>query len=308
MIEDAPPVVNLIISSEKLYELQWIKELLAGLKVKTIVAPRLDVFLDNSIYVLSADHNPLAELPNVFFTCLKTVRSKGLFHISDEFFRGHYEPYESFDFVIRQYASGYFNCPGIITVPLGYTNELKGTGLFRPSSSRRQLWSFAGNLTPARRTMIKEFETITPNRCLTYGNADALTAALTKDEYRSMLSDSVFCPCPMGNVVMETYRLYEALEMGCIPLIDRRPFMDYYRKLMPDQKIPSFATWSKASQFVQNTIKSDTAVDVLQQEVYGWWIEHKLYLQKRLTHCVQQTRHTSYQSDLKRWNKKRAVS
>ena len=37
---------------------------------------------------------------------------------------------------------------------------------------------------------------------------------LSFDEYRGLLLDSVFLPCPMGNVVAETWRLYEGLKLG----------------------------------------------------------------------------------------------
>ena len=155
--------VNLIASSELFFELNWIRELLAEMDVTIFISPKMELFLDNSIYVLSANHNPLRQMSAHFWTNLKDVSSKGLIHISDEFFIGPYELYQEFDFVIRQYHSKYFTCPGILTVPLGYTNELKETNEVLVARSRPYVWTFAGNLTTARKEMLKQFQSIQPN-------------------------------------------------------------------------------------------------------------------------------------------------
>jgi hypothetical protein len=294
--------VNLIVSSELFFELTWIRELLAKTDVRVFISPKMELFLDNSIYVLSANHNPPDRLPKDFFKNLRKINSKGLIHISDEFFLGPYQLYGNFDFVIRQYHSKYFERPGILTIPLGYTNELKGVNGIRLPQSRTHVWTFAGNLTTARKEMLREFRSIWPNRCATYGNQRSPQVPLGKTDYRAMLADSVFCPCPMGNVVMETYRVYEALEMGCIPIVERRPFMNYYENLMPGHAIPTFATWRDARLFVEKAICDDKAVARLQQDVYSWWTNYKMVSQQRVADFIAKSRNDSFQSELRNWN------
>lgn len=34
------------------------------------------------------------------------------------------------------------------------------------------------------------------------------------------MSNAVFCPAPKGFYSVESFRVYEALESGCIPLVD----------------------------------------------------------------------------------------
>lgn len=41
---------------------------------------------------------------------------------------------------------------------------------------------------------------------------------MNSTEYNRIMSDSVFTPCPKGNSV-EQYRIYEAIEVGSIPVI-----------------------------------------------------------------------------------------
>jgi hypothetical protein len=304
--ETASMKVNLIASSELFFELNWIRELLAETDVTTFISPKMELFLDNSIYVLSANHNPLRQVSAHFCTHLKNVSSKGLIHISDEFFVGPYELYQEFDFVIRQYHSRYFTCRGILTVPLGYTNELKETNKVRLARPRPYVWTFAGNLTAARKEMIKEFQSIRPNQCITYGNERSSQNPLSKADYRSLLANSLFCPCPMGNVVIETYRVYEALEMGCIPIVERRPLMNYYEELMPGHAIPTFRTWRDARSFVEKAIRDEEGVARLQQSVYGWWTNYKLLSRRRVVDFIAESRKDSFQGELKKWtmNKK----
>ena len=46
-----------------------------------------------------------------------------------------------------------------------------------------------------------------------------LSARVTR-RVPQILHDSVFCPAPTGYQSPETFRLYEALDSGCIPLVD----------------------------------------------------------------------------------------
>ena len=52
------------------------------------------------------------------------------------------------------------------------------------------------------------------------------------EEMSEVLSSTIFSPCPNGFVHPETYRLYEALECGCIPIIENT--YKYYDRLFPN--------------------------------------------------------------------------
>jgi hypothetical protein len=294
--------LNLIASSSSFFEINWIRECLKGIEVREHIRPALDLFLDDAIYIISADHNPPRDLPRLFFQGLQNIERKGVLHISDEFLRGPYTFYAEFDFVIRQYYSSHFECRGVMTVPLGYTNELKRDCLANEARNRPNIWSFAGKLTTARERMLREFRLIGPNECFCYDGRNTRQTPLTKSAYREMLSNSIFCPCPMGNVVLETYRTYEALEMGCIPIVEHRPFMDYYARLMPGHPMPSFASWRSASDFVREIMRDIHAVSQLQQEISAWWVNYKSLLQARITEFIGTARSHSFREDLTRWS------
>jgi hypothetical protein len=98
------------------------------------------VFRDNSIYILSG---PLSQLPSRFLDGSRGVRGKGLFHLSDESFRG-YESYANFDFVSRNYHSAIVNNTGIMTVPLGFTNDMMSLSQTPPRRNEGFYGPFAG--------------------------------------------------------------------------------------------------------------------------------------------------------------------
>ena len=49
-----------------------------------------------------------------------------------------------------------------------------------------------------------------------FGSKDSLSSV----EYYEVLKDTKFVPTPHGYYHPETYRLYEELECGCIPIIE----------------------------------------------------------------------------------------
>jgi hypothetical protein len=109
--------LNLIWTQEpqSLSEANWIRWLFQPFDPIEHVSPRLELFKDESIYVVS---HPLGRLPSWFLECIRPLHGKGLFHISDESFSGRYEVYTNFDFVLRNYHSVLFEHPGIKILPL----------------------------------------------------------------------------------------------------------------------------------------------------------------------------------------------
>jgi hypothetical protein len=76
----------------------------------------------------------------------------------------------------------------------------------------------------------------------------------------------------MGNVMGETWRLYEALEAGATPIIERHARLDYFRDLLgEDHPIPTFKKWSDAAQFMRRIATDPYSLDALQRAIDEWW-------------------------------------
>lgn len=89
-------------------------------------------------------------------------------------------------------------------------------------------WFFAGQITHDRRKeWAKELWKI-PNGI--FVGSSGFNEGLEFDEYEKLLNTSKVVPCPAGPETPDTFRLYEALEAGCIPIIDMRNGKGFYRK------------------------------------------------------------------------------
>jgi len=101
---------------------------------------------------------------------------------------------------------------------------------------------------------------------------------LTYDEYTLRMTQTVFAPCPPGNTP-ETFRIYEALELGAIPLLIRPPSdeLDFLQTdLWRDYPGPVFTNWDPDMPlFLEKMADDPTAVDLLQARVVTWYAEFK---------------------------------
>jgi hypothetical protein len=244
------------------------------------------VFKENSLYILSSNQHKLSRLPGRFLEKVRQIRGKGLFHLSDESYSGGYETYSSFDFVLKNHYSALFNNPAIKMLPLGPTKNAMNGFEIRPVSKRRYVWSFAGAATAARLEMLNNFECIGPHQCLLFDSRRQEKPVLDHNAFLALLSDSIFSPCPMGNVMLETFRVYESLEMGCIPIVERRPWMPYYDLLMPDNPLPAFSCWRAACQFVQALSRQESELAEHQRRIADWWQSYKIRIRGDVTSFV----------------------
>ena len=106
---------------------------------------------------------------------------------------------------------------------------------------------------------------------------------LSKAEYNDLLATPVFAPCPMGNVILDNWRLYESLLFGCIPLVERRLSIDYFANLLGPNPIPSFRTWRDARHYVQTTFSDKRGLLRLQDTIGAWWTAHKAKLRAQVS-------------------------
>ena len=70
-----------------------------------------------------------------------------------------------------------------------------------------------------------------------FGSKDSLSSV----KYYEILKDTKFLPIPHGYYHPETYRLYEALESGCIPVIENP--QNFFDKFYPDNPILKIKLW-----------------------------------------------------------------
>ncbi|QSR85446.1 exostosin family protein [Methylacidimicrobium sp. B4] len=281
---EAPPSLTLLWCQTGVLEEEWIRFLFSGWRLTERRIPDLDPLEENSLLVLSSNVHPLDRLDPAFLRKVSSLPRIGLFHLSDEWFCGGYEAYRHFRFILRNYHARLFAHPGICVVPLGWTNGTQEKEEADPASRRRSIWTFAGNRNWARHQMVAELVHVVPNQVRL--SQPGGSPPLSREEYLSWLRDAAFCPCPMGNVVLETFRVYEALEAGCIPIVEHRFAFDYFRSLLGENPLPSVRSWGEGASYMRRLASDPASLDASQREIRQWWRFYKAKLQREVGEFV----------------------
>jgi GR25 family glycosyltransferase involved in LPS biosynthesis len=202
-----------------------------------------------------------------------------LVHISDEFCNDNLEIYEhpAVKLIIRNYIRDIKTLKKIITVPLGYVNNRSLKGNFKKLSERKYTWSFAGSVDKVGRDeMLQKLSIIEPNKLKLLQT----WSAPTKDEaleYNTMLNESKFIPCPKG-MNYETFRVYEALEAGCIPICVGTESEEHkvYEHLIGNGVILIAQDWAAAVNIINQINSNMNVLDQLQENLTKYWMSRKL--------------------------------
>ena len=202
-----------------------------------------------------------------------------IIHLSDEYLNENISFYEhpAVKLVIRNYIRADIPNPEkVITIPLGYVKNRSLKGNYKKLSDRPLIWSFAGSVDkPTRIDMLQTMSALEPNLMKllpTWKQPQPEDAA----EYLKSLSDSKFIPCVPGQNY-ETYRLYEALEAGCIPICvgNEKNEHDCYNKLIGDKAILIVNDWASARLMIQQLNENPDALNQIQENLTKYWTNHK---------------------------------
>jgi hypothetical protein len=267
--------------SQKPNEEDWIKEILGPLVGEYVTDGKHEVVLDNALLLdaFICIHDP------AYYEKFKG-KNAYLVHLLDEGYVGPYDIYNNFRGVIRCFWSDIFDQRYVTKMPLGYCQGIGGgRSAALPATQRRYVWSFVGQTGKATRPdAIRALAGVGPNFLSSTdfpvrGNSinpdGGRPQLLGSREFSQLLSNTVFAPCPMGNVNIECFRTYEALERGAIPIVEKRWGLDYYRNLLGNHPMPTVRSWSEARRMVQAMMKNGDQIDRVQRECIEWWDGYK---------------------------------
>jgi len=220
----------------------------------------------------------------------KQFKGKNAFlvHIGDEFYQIGADRYRNFRGVFRMLWSSVFNPQHVMTIPLGtYIKESPAS--FPAVRDRRYAWSFIGDAEKASRPeMVHAFSSIEPHICFSSTRVSGMSflggggRKYSRPEFYEILGQSVFAPSPMGNASIESCRPYDALEMGAIPIVERRMTLDYYHGLLGDHPLPTVGSWAEGRALVSRLLDRPEELDKLQKTCVQWWADYQLKLHDRI--------------------------
>ena len=161
-------------------------------------------------------------------------------------------------------------------LPLGWTPHAHR---LPPDPPEKDLdWFFAGQITHERRRQCVEALRKLPNGLLI--ETEGFTQGLPPDEYMVQMMRAKVVPCPSGPVHVETFRTYEALQAGAIPIIDPftpNEYSDYWERFPDAPLLTTDQTWA----IPEGWLGSHVVWPGLAIRNSYWWLRFKTDLKRR---------------------------
>jgi len=272
------------VTPKDLYEADWLEECVGKPIVyrpyedaKTATAtdknPLLLFLRDRSS--AEAEAKSLAERDAILTTL--QGRPVKLIHLSDEFATDDISFYGQASRVFRNYWRR--GLPAHATViPLGYArgrhSRHYSTTTTPTFTERPTVWSFAGSLDrEGRDAALATLRSVSPHVEKSKASWDS-TPALEPPAYNDLLRTTKFVPCFKGSRSLESYRLYEALEQGAIPIYvpaESSGCSDEWRELLGSHPFLGFPSWAKAAELLPMLCTQTEAMERHRLACAEWW-------------------------------------
>jgi hypothetical protein len=261
-----------------------------------------DELINNNILVFSSNIYTFQEIKNLVIRIKPSI----IVHLSDEWGnKPEYTHLASYTkLLLHQYHFNHYpynEYNNIIQIPLGYmigmfngekafNHKIKrdlvpfciSSGNAKPISEKKYIWSFIGNTQKQdRKELIYKFtkkfskkELTNKNRLKNTENSDNYFVGnnIQPVEMLDIYNNSMFVPNGKGNVVIDCFRIYEAILAGSIPIIvcDEKEFNErfYY-----NNDIPPFIhekTWDEAVDKCEYLSKNIKELENISHKNYEW--------------------------------------
>lgn len=190
-------------------------------------------------------------------------------------------------FLARNYLHpGCIRHPKVFHFGLGYKNEFeRHAEPRRPSAKRKFIWSFTGSLKADRQEAIEKFSQFEPHYTYLVEKFNDPNYLKVRN-YAETLNNSMFVLAPAGGASNDSFRIYEALECGAIPVVMRHtPHMpvapSYWHGIFPGSEMPFIVadSWDDAAAQVK-TLIDEKEVEATRKECVNFWRTWKKIWQK----------------------------
>ncbi len=253
----------------------WIYDILKNINYTTIDNENK---LEDGDVLIVIDSNPEKKIK--LYEKFKLICSKVyLFHLGDETGASNLsQVYDKCNYVLRTFCSNkYFKNEKVKCIPLGYKSGIVNKSYV----NRKYKWAFTG--TPhksSRHDLLFQLSDIKPFFC--HKTEKFNKQIISVEKMSEVLSSTIFIPCPNGFYHPETYRLYEALECGCIPIVEET--YKYFDRLFPNNPFLKINKWIDAKKILQSW--ESEKIKKKQKECIVWWDNYKVDLQEMVKNKI----------------------
>jgi len=268
------------------FELQYIKDyLLKDIEYNAVFDySKYLTILNNSLIVFSNDS---PQIPNEFRQYLKKYDNLGynywLLHLSNEK-RAHkhnFNYYKNANHVFRAYYDPRILLKNLTTIPIGFKSGFLNTENCLPSVfERTYVWTFIGQLKSDRQQMYNALVSITPQYTTVTNQWNAPEHSV--NQIIEVYKKTIFIPCPMGSSNPDSFRINEALEWGCIPIVKKFNNEDYFKYVYGKHPFIIVDSWPEANAIIKNMLTDMPKLEAFRQQIWAWYKNYKQTLQSRI--------------------------
>lgn len=163
-------------------------------------------------------------------------------------------------FVMYPNADKHQNVDGFLSI--GYRPETKELIKTNGMSAKSLDWFFAGQVThESRKQCVAQLSNLEGGKLVA---SEGFAQGLEYPEYMQYMCRAKVVPCPAGNVSPDSFRLYEALEAGCIPIAENKAF---WRLLFGAVPFPVVDSWDELPELIKHYKDRPDVANKCQ----SWW-------------------------------------
>jgi len=134
-------------------------------------------------------------------------------------------------------------------------------------------WFYAGQVNhDSRKQLVEVLQNIPDGELLVTAG---FAKGLEQSEYYKKMAQAKAVPAPKGNISPDSFRFYEALELGAVPIAEN---IEFWNKLFPDNDLPIVEQWNDIEGFIDYISKNQE----YRNRCVAWWIQKKIEIQQEL--------------------------
>lgn len=142
-------------------------------------------------------------------------------------------------------------------------------------------WFFAGQVTHKRRKeCVRQLRKMKGGELI---ETEGFAKGLERSEYMEYMWRSKVVPCPAGTSTPDSFRVFEALEAGAIPIVDaissKNSDKSYWPMVLGDHPLPVIENWGNLAGMVD--YYKDTYLEK-GNEINAWWQIYKREFQRSM--------------------------
>ena len=283
------------LKNETLYEANWLQDLFNKVTFSIESVKINDTLEDDNDIIAVVIKTKWAE--QLAWLSMLRLRGKSfkILHLSDEFLNDpiHFYAWPEVTRVLRFYDRT--DIPQairekVLILPLGYHRKYQGGRdapyMLTPELPFRDFtWSFAGTNWQGRKDSMQILNAIQPSFVRFFDDWNS-PQQMKEEEYISLLLSSKFVVCPRGQN-QESYRFYEALMCGCIPLFltDEKDsiWLHQFEGSIPFITIQS---WEHAAALMQHLTSNPPVMEQYRKAILHSWSQYLQRLKDKVANHI----------------------